>query len=98
MPSGERLFDTMLAGQLLTAGTDTVHRCGLDKPAERYLQQTSGIPQYRACFRPPDGRAFVKAELSMTELWVAAELSGDEQMIAAILQGLDLPQQGRPVA
>jgi DNA polymerase-1 len=54
------------------------------------LQQVPHDPSYRACFRPADGRVLVKADLSLIELCVAAELSGDQRMIAAITNGEDL--------
>ncbi len=54
------------------------------------LQNIPHTREYRACFRPGEGRVLVKADLSLVELCVAAELSGDRQMIAAITQGKDL--------
>ncbi len=54
------------------------------------LQQVPRSSEYRACFRPPAGRVLVKADLSLIELCVAAEISGDDRMIAAITEGQDL--------
>jgi DNA polymerase-1 len=54
------------------------------------LQQVPRDPVYRACFRPEPGRVLVKADLSLIELCVAAELSGDTRMIGAITDGQDL--------
>jgi DNA polymerase-1 len=54
------------------------------------LQQIPRAPAYRRCFRPGEGRVVVKVDLSTIELCVAAELAGDERMIAAITDGQDL--------
>jgi DNA polymerase-1 len=54
------------------------------------LQQVPRDPQYRGCFRPPQGRALVKADLSLVELCVAADLACDRRMIQAITEGRDL--------
>jgi DNA polymerase-1 len=54
------------------------------------LQNIPRDPQYRACFRPGPGRVLVKADYSQIELRIAAELSGDERMLAAFARGEDL--------
>lgn len=54
------------------------------------LQNIPHSKEYRSCFRPPEGRVLVKADLSLIELCVAAELSGDEKMTAAIAAKQDL--------
>ena len=54
------------------------------------LQQVPREPAYRACFRPAEGRVLVKADLSMIEVCVAAELAGDEALIEAIDRGADI--------
>jgi len=54
------------------------------------LQNISRDPRYRACFRPGEGRVLVKADYSQIELRIAAELSGDERMLAAFARGDDL--------
>jgi DNA polymerase-1 len=54
------------------------------------LQQVPREEAYRGCFRPPEGRVLVKADLSQIELCVVAEVSGDERMLAALNAGEDL--------
>jgi len=54
------------------------------------LQQVPRETPYRSCFRAPDGALFVKADLSLVELSVAADLSGDDRMIRALEAGEDL--------
>jgi len=54
------------------------------------LQQVPRTPAYRACFRPTDGRVLVKADYSQIELRIAAELSGDERLLAAYVAGEDV--------
>ena len=54
------------------------------------LQNIPRKSSYRACFRSGEGKVMVKADLSQVELCVAAELSGDDNMIDAIRGGDDL--------
>lgn len=54
------------------------------------LQNIPRDPRYRACFRPATGRLLVKADLSLVELCVAAAISRDGRLIAAIVAGQDL--------
>jgi DNA polymerase-1 len=54
------------------------------------LQNIPRDSRYRACFRPGEGRVLVKADYSQIELRIAAELSGDERMLAAFARGEDL--------
>jgi DNA polymerase I-like protein with 3'-5' exonuclease and polymerase domains len=54
------------------------------------LQNIPRSPAYRACFRPPNGRLLVKADLSQIELCVVADLSGDRRMLDALVAGEDL--------
>lgn len=60
--------------------------------AEPNLQQVPRAPEYRACFRVPEGRAMVKADYSQIELRVAALLAGEDKMLAAFESGADLHQ------
>jgi DNA polymerase-1 len=46
--------------------------------------------QYRRCFQAPDGRVLVKADYSQIELRIAAKVSGDQAMLQAYRDGLDL--------
>ncbi len=62
-------------------------RMTCDKPA---LQTIPRDPRYRACFRPPAGRVLIKADYSQIELRIAAEISGDQRLIAAFAQGADI--------
>jgi len=54
------------------------------------LQQVPRSPTYRACFRPEDGRALVKCDLSQIELRIVAEVAGDERLIEAFQRGEDV--------
>jgi DNA polymerase I-like protein with 3'-5' exonuclease and polymerase domains len=54
------------------------------------LQNVPDDPEYRGCFAPREGRKIVKADLSLVEMCVAAEITGDERMIEAITAGDDL--------
>lgn len=54
------------------------------------LQNIPRDPRYRACFRPTAGRLLVKADLSLVELCVAAAISRDDRLTAAIVEGQDL--------
>ena len=54
------------------------------------LQNLPRETAYRQCFRAPAGRVLVKADYSQIELRIAAKVSGDEAMLAAYRQGLDL--------
>lgn len=67
-------------------GTDT-GRMSCDKPN---MQNIPRDPRYRACFVPPPGRKFVKADYSQIELRIAAQYSGDEVMLDAYRRGIDL--------
>jgi DNA polymerase-1 len=46
--------------------------------------------EYRRCVRAPAGRVLVKADYSQIELRIAAKVSGDQAMLAAFRDGLDL--------
>jgi DNA polymerase-1 len=54
------------------------------------LQNIPRDPRYRACFRPPEGRALVKADYSQIELRIAAQLAPDRRMLEAYRKGEDL--------
>ncbi|MDQ6771399.1 MAG: DNA polymerase [Candidatus Dormibacteraeota bacterium] len=54
------------------------------------LQQIPRETAYRACFRASEGRVLVKCDYSQIELRIAAEIAGDERMIAAYAAGQDL--------
>jgi DNA polymerase-1 len=54
------------------------------------LQNIPRDEAYRACFQPSEGRVLVKADLSLVELCVAAELADDERMLQALADGHDL--------
>jgi DNA polymerase-1 len=54
------------------------------------LQQVPRAPAYRACFRPAEGRALVKADYSQIELRIAAEIANDGRLIAAYAAGDDV--------
>jgi DNA polymerase I len=54
------------------------------------LMQIPRDPAYRACFRPSAGRVLVKADYSQIELRIAAELAGDERLMKAFAEGVDV--------
>jgi DNA polymerase I-like protein with 3'-5' exonuclease and polymerase domains len=54
------------------------------------LQNLPRGPEYRRCFAAPPGRLLVKADYSQIELRIAAKVSGDEAMLDAYRQGIDL--------
>jgi DNA polymerase-1 len=54
------------------------------------LQNLPRDKRYRQCFRPADRRVLVKADYSQIELRIAAKVSGDQAMLDAYRQGVDL--------
>jgi DNA polymerase I-like protein with 3'-5' exonuclease and polymerase domains len=54
------------------------------------LQQIPHARAHRACFAPGPGRAFVKGDLSMIELRLAALIAPEPVMLAAFAEGADL--------
>ena len=65
-------------------------RAGRMSCSKPNLQQVPRDRAYRACFRPADGRALVKADFSQIELRIAAEIANDERLIAAYAAGEDV--------
>ncbi len=54
------------------------------------LQTLPRDGRYRACIRPGEGLVLIKADYSQIELRIAAELAGEQRMIAAFARGEDL--------
>lgn len=54
------------------------------------LQQVPRLPELRAAFRPPEGRALIKADYSQIELRIAAVIANEHRMLEAYRQGQDL--------
>lgn len=54
------------------------------------LQQIPRIPEFRECFRAPEGYVFVTADFSNQEVRLAADKSGEQKMIDAFLNKEDL--------
>lgn len=54
------------------------------------IQQVPHSPDYRRCFRAPEGRKLVIADYSQIELRILAEFSGDPAFIDAFVSGADL--------
>ncbi len=54
------------------------------------IQQIPREHAFRECFCAPPGRTLVIADYSQIELRVAAEIAGDERMLAAYREGQDL--------
>lgn len=57
--------------------------------AKPNLQQLPRDKEYRACFRPRPGCKFIICDYSAIELRIAAEVSGDENLIDVFLRGED---------
>ena len=54
------------------------------------LQQVPNTPEYRSCFRAPEGRRIVIADYSQIELRILADWSQDTHLVKALLSGEDL--------
>jgi DNA polymerase I len=54
------------------------------------LQQVPNTPEYRSCFRAPEGRKLVIADYSQIELRILADWSQDTALVKALLSGEDL--------
>ncbi len=57
---------------------------------EPNLQNIPHAPEYRRCFRAPDGSALLKADYGQIELRIAAVLANEPHMLAAFQRGDDL--------
>jgi DNA polymerase I len=58
--------------------------------SEPNLQQVPNTPDYRACFRAPNGRKLVIADYSQIELRILADWSQDTALVKALVSGEDL--------
>lgn len=54
------------------------------------VQQVPHAPEYRRCFRAPEGRKLITADYSQIELRILAQFTGDEGFIQAFNSGADL--------
>ncbi|HWP42999.1 MAG TPA: DNA polymerase, partial [Blastocatellia bacterium] len=54
------------------------------------LQQVPNTPEYRVCFRAPQGRKLAIADYSQIELRILADWSQDTALVKALLSGEDL--------
>ena len=54
------------------------------------VQQVPHAPEYRRCFRAPDGRKLITADYSQIELRILADFTGDQGFIDAFNSGADL--------
>ncbi|HUK89337.1 MAG TPA: DNA polymerase [Blastocatellia bacterium] len=54
------------------------------------LQQVPNTPEYRSCFRAPQGRKLVIADYSQIELRIIADWSEDTRLVKALMSGEDL--------
>jgi DNA polymerase-1 len=54
------------------------------------LQQVPNTPEYRKCFRVPEGRKLVIADYSQIELRILADWSQDTALVKALMSGEDL--------
>ena len=58
--------------------------------SEPNLQQVPNTPEYRSCFRAPQGRKLVTADYSQIELRILADWSQDTALVKALVSGEDL--------
>jgi DNA polymerase I-like protein with 3'-5' exonuclease and polymerase domains len=58
--------------------------------SEPNLQQVPNTPDYRSCFRAPNGRKLVIADYSQIELRILADWSQDTALVKALVSGEDL--------
>ena len=65
-------------------------RAGRMSCSKPNLQQVPRDRAYRACFRPAEGRALVKADYCQIELRIAAEIADDARLLAAYAAGEDV--------
>lgn len=54
------------------------------------LQQIPHTPEYRSCFRAPEGRKLVVADYSQIEMRILADFSSDQALLTAFDSGADL--------
>ncbi|MCI0486487.1 MAG: DNA polymerase [Blastocatellia bacterium] len=54
------------------------------------LQQAPNTPEYRGCFRAPEGRRLAIADFSQIELRILADWSQDTALVKALISGEDL--------
>jgi DNA polymerase-1 len=57
-------------------------RTGRLSGAKPNLQQVPGDLAYRRCFRPAEGRVFIRADYSQIELRIACKIAGEQVMLA----------------
>ena len=54
------------------------------------VQQIPASPEYRRCFRAPEGRKLITADYSQIELRILADFTGDKGFVEAFNSGADL--------
>ncbi|MDQ3805940.1 MAG: DNA polymerase [Acidobacteriota bacterium] len=54
------------------------------------VQQIPASPEYRRCFRAPEGRKLITADYSQIELRILADFTGDQGFVEAFNSGADL--------
>jgi DNA polymerase I len=54
------------------------------------IQQVPASPEYRRCFRAPEGRKLITADYSQIELRILADFTGDKGFVEAFNSGADL--------
>jgi DNA polymerase I-like protein with 3'-5' exonuclease and polymerase domains len=79
----KRMVEYTLGSQLVPTGS----RMSSSKPN---MQQAPSTEQYRKMFVAKPGWKLVDSDYSSAELFIAAYLSGDKQLLFAIEQGYDL--------
>ncbi len=65
-------------------------RFSCNNPNLQQIPRNSAEAPFRTCFNPQPGYKLVTADYSSFEMRILAELSGDEKMINALNQGLDI--------
>jgi DNA polymerase-1 len=77
-------------GRIHAAFRQIGSRAGRMACTDPNLQNVPRQREYRACFRPAEGMAIVKADYSGIELRLAAVIAGDDSMLDAFRAGADL--------
>jgi DNA polymerase I len=88
---GENILDliSLLTGRLHADFRQIKAPSGRMGCSNPNLQQVPGAPEYRRCFRAPEGKKLIIADFSQIELRVMAEFSQDPAMIRAFHSGGD---------
>ena len=81
--AGKRVFAHPATGRIHADFFQLGSEAGRASCRTPNLQQIPHAAEYRACFRAPEGRVLVGADYSQIEPRIAAEISGEERLLAA---------------